>query len=181
MEGLLPGKRVALFVADLFEDIEAYYPLFRLSEEGAEVVVAGPSTGTYRGKKGLTIEAGASIDDAAGEAFDALLLPGGYAPDRLRRQQALLEEVREADRSGIPVAAICHAGWVLVSAGVLPGRRVTGYWAIRDDLVNAGAEFVDQEVVRDGSLITSRYPPDLGPFCKAVIAALAEGGEGSRG
>ncbi len=174
MAGQLQGRRVGLFVADMFEDIEAYYPFYRLAEEGAEIVVVGPDKRAYHGKRGLTIEAQVKLDDVGPRDFGALVIPGGYAPDRLRREERLLDRIREADQVGKPIAAICHAGWVLVSAGILKGRRVTGYWSIRDDLVNAGAEYEDSEVVRDGNLITSRHPPDLGVFCRTVIKAMAE-------
>lgn len=174
MAGLLEGRRVGLFVADLFEDIEAYYPYYRLAEEGAHVTVVGPSRRVYHGKRGMTIEADAALEDIGAGDFGALVLPGGYAPDHLRRHQRLLERVAEADADGKPIAAICHAGWVLVSAGILRGRRVTGFWSIRDDLVNAGADYEDSEVVRDGNLITSRYPNDLGAFSRTLIAAMSE-------
>lgn len=173
MAGQLEGRRVGLFVADMFEDIEAYYPYYRLREEGAEVTVVGPEVRTYHGKRGLTIDADIGLDDVGPMDFGAFVIPGGYAPDRLRREHRLLDRVREADQGGKPVAAICHAGWVLISAGILKGRRVTGYWSIRDDLVNAGAEYEDAEVVRDGNLITSRHPPDLGAFCRTIIEAMA--------
>ena len=174
MSGKLEGRRIGLVVADLFEDIEAYYPYYRLAEEGAHVTVVGPSKRIYHGKRGLSIEARVELEDVGPGDFGALVLPGGYAPDHLRRQHRLLDRVRDADEAGKPIAAICHAGWVLVSAGILKGRRVTGYWSIRDDLVNAGAEFEEREVVRDGNLITSRYPNDLGPFCRTIIGALSE-------
>ncbi|MFP4561438.1 MAG: type 1 glutamine amidotransferase domain-containing protein [Thiohalorhabdus sp.] len=173
MEGKLSGRRVALFAADLFEDIELYYPLYRLGEEGAEVVVVGPSRRTYQGKHGLAIKAQAGLEDVRQEDFAALVLPGGYAPDHLRRQERLLEMVRGADGAGKPIAAICHAGWIPVSAGIVKGRRMTGFWSIKDDLVNAGAAYEDRPVVEDGNLITSRYPNDLGAFCRAIIAALS--------
>ncbi|MFA9461022.1 type 1 glutamine amidotransferase domain-containing protein [Thiohalorhabdus sp. Cl-TMA] len=173
MDGKLQGRRIALFAADLFEDIELYYPYYRLDEEGAEVVVLGGTRRTYHGKKGLSAEAQTTPEEVTTGDFDALVLPGGYAPDHLRREERLLEMVREADQDGKPIAAICHAGWVLVSAGIVRGRRVTGYWSIKDDLVNAGAEYEDSQVVRDANLITSRYPNDLGAFCRTLIDSLA--------
>ncbi|MEF8793811.1 type 1 glutamine amidotransferase domain-containing protein [Thiohalorhabdus sp.] len=174
MAGMLEGRRVGLFVADLFEDIEAYYPYYRLAEEGAHVTVVGPSARSYQGKRGMTMEADAALEDIGSWDFGALVLPGGYAPDHLRRHQRLLDLVAEADQADKPIAAICHAGWVLVSAGILKKRRVTGFWSIRDDLVNAGAEYEDSDVVRDGNLITSRYPNDLGAFCRTLIEALSQ-------
>jgi len=171
---MLEGKRIAVLVEDLYEDLELWYPVLRLREAGAEVVVVGPEAGkTYESKHGYPARADIAAADASGGDFDALVIPGGYAPDRMRRHEAMVRLVREAHDAGRPVAAICHAGWMLVSAGVLRGRTVTGFFAIRDDLVNAGASYVDREVVRDGNLITSRTPEDLPAFCREIVGALA--------
>ena len=168
----LSGKRVALLVADLYQELEFWYPYYRLQEEGAEVVPVGSKVGVYKSKLGYPAEARLAGKEAKADDFDGIVIPGGYAPDLIRRDEALIGLVREAYEQGKVVAAICHAGWVLVSAGILKGRRVTSVSSIEDDLRNAGAEWIDQEVVRDGNLITSRIPIDLPAFCKAIIEAL---------
>ena len=169
----LKGKRVAILAEDYYEELELWYPLLRLREEGAEVTIVGTgSAKTYTGKHGYPVTVDAAADEVSAEDFDAVVIPGGYAPDRLRRYQSVLNLVRGAFEKGKVVAAICHAGWVLVSAGIVKGRRVTGFYAIKDDLVNAGATYLDQEVVVDDNLITSRVPNDLPAFCRAIIAAL---------
>jgi len=168
----LSGKRIALLIAELYQELEYWYPYYRLQEEGAEVVPIGPEAKVYKSKLGYPAEAKLAAQDAKAEEFDGLVIPGGYAPDLMRRDPALVRLVREAAEAGKPVAAICHGGWMLASAGVLQGKRVTSFFSIKDDLENAGAEWVDQEVVRDGNLITSRFPDDLPAFCRAIIAAL---------
>jgi protease I len=169
----LKGKRIALFVEDVYEDQEFWYPYQRMREEGAEVTVIGPRAASYASKHGAPAEAELAIDQANARNFDALIIPGGYAPDRMRRVPAMVGFVREMHEEGKVVAAICHAGWMLASAGVVRGRKVTSFFSIRDDLVNAGAEWEDREVVRDGNLITSRRPDDLPAFCASIIEALA--------
>jgi len=170
----LIGKRVAILAENNYQDLELWYPLLRLREEGAEVRVIGTgSATTHTSKHGYPVEVDAPADEVSAADFDGIVIPGGYAPDLMRRSPAMVGLVRDAFQQGRVVAAICHAGWVLVSAGVLKGRRVTSFFAIKDDMVNAGAEWVDEEVVQDGNLITSRTPPDLPAFCRAIIAALA--------
>jgi deglycase len=169
----LKGKRVLLFAGPMFEDIELLYPLYRLREEGADVVVAGLGEEMYQGKKGHPVEVDVDVEQVSAREFDAVVIPGGYAPDHFRRSEHLLDIVREAHDEGKPVAAICHAPWVLASAGLCKGRRMTSYFAIKDDVINAGADWVDEPVVVDGAIITSRKPADLGPFCRAIIKALA--------
>ena len=137
-----------------------------------EVVVAGPEHRVYSGKHGYPCKPDRTLDEVRSQDFDALVIPGGWAPDQLRRSAVVLEMVREFDRAAKPIAMICHAGWVPVSARILRGRKVTGVAAIRDDLENAGATFIDQPVVVDGHLISSRTPADLPDFCRALIAAL---------
>lgn len=171
----LKGKRIAVLAEDLYEDLELWYPLIRMKEEGAEVKVVGTgSASNYTGKHGLPVEVDTSADKVSADDFDAVIVPGGYAPDRMRRYPALLKLVKDAFDQGKVVAAICHGPWVLVSAGVLKGRTATCFFAIKDDVVNAGAKYVDQEVVRDGNLITSRTPADLPAFCREIIKALTE-------
>ena len=166
-------SNVLVLVEQAYEDLELWYPKIRLEEEGMRVVVAGPERVRSVGKYGYPCTPDITIDQARADAFDALVIPGGWAPDRLRRLPAVLELVRAFDREKKPIAMICHAGWVPVSARILKGRRVTGVSAIRDDLENAGAQFVDQSVVVDGHLVSSRSPADLPDFCRALITLLA--------
>ena len=165
-------RRVLLLVDHGYEDLELWYPKLRLQEEGMEVVVAGPEHGTFTGKNGYPCKPDRTFGEVRSQDFDALVIPGGWAPDKLRRSAVVLELVREFDRATKPIAMICHAGWVPISARILRGRKVTGVSAIRDDLENAGATFLDQAVVVDGHLISSRTPSDLPDFCRALIAAL---------
>ncbi len=172
---LLTGKRIAILAEDLYQDLELWYPLLRFREEGAEVIVVGSGrTREYTGKFGYPVVVDASAQEVKAAQFDAVVIPGGYAPDHMRRYPAMVSLVREAALAGKVVAAICHGGWMLASAGVLPGKTVTSFFAIKDDLVHAGASFVDVEVAVDGNLITSRKPEDLPAFCRAIIAALIE-------
>ena len=169
----LEGRKIAVLAEDLFEDLELWYPVLRMREEGAEVLVLGTGKSEYHGKHGLSVEADMKVDDASPEDFQAVIIPGGYSPDRMRRHKPLLDFVRGASDSGSVVAFICHAGWVPISAGIVEGRRVTSFFSIADDLRNAGAKWVDEEVVEDGNLISSRDPRDLPAFCLAIIAALS--------
>ena len=169
----LSGKKVAILVENLYEDLEFWYPYYRLKEEGADLTVVGTgSSPVYRGKHGLEAKPDIAADQADPGAFDAVVIPGGYAPDYLRRYPALLSFVRGAHSQGKVVAAICHAGWVLASAGLTEGLRMTCFSSIKEDVVNAGADYVDQAVVRDRNVITSRFPADLPAFCKEIIASL---------
>src|SRR4030042_1389222 len=170
----LSGKNIAILVEDLYEDLELWYPLLRMREAGAKVTVVGPQAGqTYTSKHGYPVQAETSAQKVQAQQFDAVIIPGGYAPDRMRRHPDMVALVREAARQNKVVAAICHAGWMLASAEVLRGKKVTGFFAIKDDLIHAGANYQDAEVVVDGNLITSRQPEDLPAFCQAIIAALA--------
>jgi deglycase len=165
--------RVLLLAADLFEDIELLYPLYRLQEEDVEVTVAGVDDSPVKGKKGHgPVPVDTTVDQVAAGDFDALVIPGGFAPDKLRRSSAVLDLVRAFDAAGKPIAFICHAGWVPISAGILRGRKATSVGAIRDDMVNAGVEWVDDACVVDGNLISARTPADLGPWMKALLAAI---------
>ena len=171
----LRGKRVAILVEDLYQDQEVWYPYYRLKEAGAEVIVVGTgSKKEYKGKYGYPITPDATAEEVSASDFDAVIVPGGYAPDILRRSPAVIRLVKEANQQGKVIGAICHAGWVLCSAGILRGKTVTCFSAIKDDVVNAGAAFVDREVVRDGNLITSRKPDDLPAFMRTIIQALEE-------
>jgi len=171
----LAGTTVLFFAAPLYEDLELWYPKIRLEEEGVRTVVAGLGERSYQGKRGYPVTTDANVDDVRSASFDGLVIPGGYAPDILRRSQRVLELTREIFEAGKPVAFICHAGWVPISAGIVRGKRGTSVGAIRDDLVNAGLVWEDSAVVVDGNLISSRTPADLPDFCKAIIAALRAG------
>ncbi|HXG44142.1 MAG TPA: type 1 glutamine amidotransferase domain-containing protein [Gemmatimonadales bacterium] len=172
---LLSGKRVLIFAAPLYEELELWYPKIRLEEEGATVVVAGLGEQVYHGKRGsYPVTPDTTVDQVQAREVDALVIPGGYAPDILRRNAKVLALTREIFEAGKPVAFICHAGWVPISAGIVRGRRGTSVRAIKDDLVNAGMHWEDSPVVVDGNLISSRTPADLGPFCRALIAQLSD-------
>jgi protease I len=173
----LADRKVLLLAADDFEDMELLYPLYRLREEDVAVTVAGLDEKPVTGKKGhgpVTVDT--TVDSVAAADFDALVIPGGYAPDKLRRFESVLNMVRDFDDAGKPIAFICHAGWVPISAKILKGRRATSVGAIRDDMVNAGVDWVDEATVVDGNLISARTPADLGPWMKAVLAALGSAG-----
>jgi protease I len=168
------ATKVVVLAADLFEDIELLYPVYRLREESVEVTVAGVDDSPVSGKKGHgPVEVDTTVDQLRADDFDALVIPGGFAPDKLRRSSTVLDLVRAFDAASKPIAFICHAGWVPISAGILKGRKATSVDAIRDDMVNAGVEWVDDACVVDGNLISARTPADLGPWMKAVLAALA--------
>jgi protease I len=174
----LAGRKVLLLAASEFEDMELLYPLYRLREEEVTVTVAGLDGQPVTGKKGYgPVAVDTTVDGLSANDFDALVIPGGYAPDKLRRSAAVLDLVRAFDDAGKPIAFICHAGWVPISAKIVKGRRATSVGAIRDDMVNAGVDWVDQATVVDGNLISARTPDDLGPWMKALLHAL--GGPGS--
>src|SRR6266540_2190291 len=152
----LEGKRVVILAGPEYEDMELQYPRYRLAEAGADVVIAGIGEQTYHGKKGMPIEVDTQVADVRSKDFDALVIPGGYAPDKIRRVQEALDLVREMNDQGKTIGFICHAGWVPISAGIVKGRRVTCVSAIKDDIINAGAEYVNEPVVVDGNFVTSR-------------------------
>jgi protease I len=171
----LKGKRVAVLAENMYQELELWYPLLRLREAGAETFVVGTgSADTYTSKNGYPVQVDMVADQVTAGDVDAVVVPGGYAPDLMRRYPAMVRLVREAFEQGKVVAAICHAGWMLASADVLEGKEATCFFAIKDDVVNAGATYVDAEVVRDGNLITSRIPADLPAFCRTIIEALSE-------
>ena len=170
----LADKSVLVLAADLFEDMELLYPLYRLREEEVTVTVAGLDDSPVHGKKGHgPLEVDRAVAGLSADDFDALVIPGGFAPDKLRRSPDVLELVRSFDRAGKPIAFICHAGWVPISAKILSGRKATSVGAIRDDMENAGAAWVDEATVVDGNLISARTPDDLGPWLKALLSALS--------
>ncbi|HHT9119490.1 MAG TPA: type 1 glutamine amidotransferase domain-containing protein [Candidatus Hypogeohydataceae bacterium YC41] len=169
----LKGKKVLILVEDDYEDLEGWYPKLRLLEEGAGVVVAGPEKKVYKSKHWYPMEADCKVDDVNWEDFDAVIIPGGYAPDRLRRYPAVVDIVRAMGQAGKVVASICHGAWVPISAGIVKGKRMTCFFAIKDDLKNAGALYEDKVVVVDGNMISSRQPSDLPDFLKAIIKTLS--------
>ena len=168
----LSGKHILFFAAPLYEDLELWYPKIRLEEEGASCTVAGLGEKTYQGKRGYPVTPDATVEEVESNDFDALVIPGGYAPDILRRYAKVLQLTREIHDAGKPIAFICHAGWVPISAGIVKGRHGTSVGAIKDDLMNAGMAWEDSPVVVDGNLISSRTPADLPDFCRALIRAL---------
>jgi protease I len=171
----LKGKKVLVLAENLYQELELWVPYYRLKEEGAEVTLVGTgSSRTYTSKLGYPVEVNKEAKEIDMSQYDGVVIPGGYAPDMMRRSPEMVKIVREAHQKGKVVAAICHAGWMLASAGILKGKNATGVSAIKDDLVNAGAHYVDAEMVRDGNLITSRKPDDLPAFCREIIEALAK-------
>jgi len=174
MPAELHGKRILAFVDDIYEDLELWYPKLRLIEAGAQVVVAGPKAGqSYSGKHGYPCQSDAAIVDMNAEDFDGVLLPGGFMPDKLRRDPKVLQLIRDFSLAGKLIAAICHGGWMAVSAGLYRGVRVTGSPGIKDDLVNAGAIWEDAAVVVDRHFVSSRKPDDLPEFCQAILQVIS--------
>ncbi len=169
----LKGKKIAILIEKTYEDAEAVYPYFRLIEEGADVFLVGPHKDTvYNGKWGYPLKSDLSIEEIKAEDFDGVIVPGGYAPDLLRRYDYVLKFVADIFNQGKLVASICHGPWVLISAKILKDKKVTCTKAIKDDVINAGAIYSDEEVVRDGNLVTSRFPLDLPAFMKTIIEVL---------
>lgn len=167
------GQAIIL-AEDLYEDLELHYPRLRLTEAGFEVKVAGPEANTkYVSKHGYPVQSSIAFNDVNPEAVQILVIPGGYAPDRLRRSPECIDLVRNAWDAGALCGVICHAGWVAISAGIVKGKRATSFYAIRDDMTNAGAEWVDEACVVDGRLITSRIPDDLPAFMQAILSEAA--------
>lgn len=165
--------KVAVLVEDQYQVLEVWYPYLRLREEGIETVLLGTGAKKeYKSREGYPAQEELSIKKARAEDFLGAVIPGGYAPDILRRYPEVNQFVRDLYKEGKIVASICHGGWVLVSAGILKGRKATSFSAIKDDLINAGAEFIDKEVVVDGNLITSRNPYDLPAFCREIIRGI---------
>jgi protease I len=173
----LAGRRILLFVGDVYEDLELWYPKLRLQEAGAEVLVAGVDAHRkYAGKHGYPCVSDAAIAPARESDFSGLVIPGGFMPDKLRRDDDVLQLVRDFDAAGKLVAAICHGGWIPISAGVYRGVRVTGSRGIKDDLVNAGAIWEDESVVVDRHFVSSRQPDDLPDFCRGILQVLLADG-----
>jgi protease I len=169
----LEGKHIAYLVGEGFEDLEFWVPLMRLREEGATVTVVGPEVKTYRGKHCLEATPDKAAQDVKAEDFDAIVVPGGWAPDKMRRYPAVLDLVSGVHAQGKIVGSICHAGLVLISAGIVKGAKATGSEGIKDDLINAGAEWVDQAAFRDGNIVWGRVVKDIPDFCRELIKALS--------
>ena len=170
----LKGKRVAVMVDRQYQELEVWYPYYRFVEAGAQVLRVGPKArASYPSKLGYPCDSDVAATDVNGGDFDAVIVPGGWAPDFMRRDLSMVRFLQHAVDADKIIAAICHGGWMLCSTGAVKGKRATCFMAIKDDLINAGADYVDEEVVVDGKLITSRKPDDLPAFCQAIIQALA--------
>ncbi|MED4018003.1 type 1 glutamine amidotransferase domain-containing protein [Sutcliffiella cohnii] len=171
----LSGKKIIQIVSNDFEDLELWYPVLRLREEGATVDIVGEKAGEkYIGKYGVPIMSDYAFKEINPNDYDAILVPGGWSPDLLRRYEEVLSMVRTMDEQQKPIGQICHAGWVLISAKILEGRKVTSTPGIKDDMMNAGATWVDEPVVVDGHIISSRRPPDLPDYMREFINVLAK-------
>jgi len=169
----LPGKRIAVMVDQQYQELEVWVPYYRFVEAGADVKLVGPAAqAEYLSKLGYPCRADVAAADVRGDDFDAVIIPGGWAPDFMRRDPTMVAFCQQAVDARKIIAAICHGGWMLASTGAAKGKRATCFMAIKDDLINAGADYVDAEVVVDGNLITSRKPDDLPAFCQAILAAL---------
>ncbi|MFB6258743.1 MAG: type 1 glutamine amidotransferase domain-containing protein [Flavobacteriales bacterium] len=171
----LKERNVICLVENDFEDLELYYPILRLQEEGANVEVVGPQQhNSYKGKNGLSVRADQGYAQIDPDDYDALFIPGGWAPDKLRRSEHVLSIVRRMEESQRPIGQICHAGWVLASAGIAQGKRLTSTPGIKDDMINAGADWVDESSVVDGHLVSARRPYDLPDMMPDFIQLVAE-------
>jgi protease I len=172
----LAGKNVAVVTDFLYEDLEVWYPIIRLREAGADVKVLGihESGKILKSEHGYEVREDMPVRDARAEDFDAVVLPGGVAPDELRRHEAVLQFMRRADEKKKVIASICHGAQILISAGLIKGRKMTAVDSIKADLINAGANYVDEELVHDGNLISSRTPEDLPAFGEEIVSALSQ-------
>lgn len=168
-------QKILLFVADEYEDLELQYPKYRLREAGKKVVVAGEKKESYKGKHGYPCTADVTFKEIRVDDFDALVIPGGYAPDKLRKIPRVLEITRKFASQKKLIAFICHAGWIPISAKILKGIRCTSYISIKEDILNAGGKWMDKSVVIDRHFISSRFPEDLPDFCSAILSYLAQG------
>jgi protease I len=172
----LAGKRVAVLVEQQYQEMEVWYPVYRLREAGCTVELVGPEAGkTYASKLGYPVKSTLAASDARADQFAAVVIPGGFSPDYIRRSEPMLKLVRDLHAQGKPVAAICHGPWVLCSTSALKGRKVTCFHSIKDDVQNAGGTYVDQEVCIDGNIITSRTPEDLPAFVVALMELMRKG------
>lgn len=169
----LENARVAVLVENLYQELELWYPVLRLREAGVNVTVVGPATGeVFASKIGYPAQADVSVDEVSADDFDAVIVPGGFSPEYLRRNRPFVELVRDTNAAGTTVAAICHAGWLLASADIVDGRRVTSVAPIKDDVIHAGGIWIDESVVEDANLVTAQLPNDLPDFMAAVLRKL---------
>lgn len=171
----LQGKRAAVLLEQAYQEMEVWYPVYRLREAGCKVTLVGPEAGqNYPSKLGYPAKSDQAARDVSAADFDLLIIPGGYAPDHMRRCEPMIRLASAMVEQGKPVAAICHGPWLLCSTQALKGRKVTCFFSIKDDVINAGGKYLDAEVVRDGNVITSRKPDDLPAFMQAVLQAARE-------
>ncbi len=171
----LQGKRAAVLVEQMYQEMEVWYPIYRLREAGCRVTVVGPEAGqNYPSKLGYPVKSDKAAKDVSADDFDLVIIPGGYAPDHIRRHDAMIRLVSAMAEQNKVVAAICHGPWVLCSTQALKGKKATCFFAIKDDVINAGGKYVDAEVIRDGNLITSRKPDDLPAFMQTILQAMKE-------
>jgi protease I len=171
----LKGKRAAVPVEQMYQEMEVWYPIYRLREAGCKVTVVGPEAGqSYPSKLGYPVKSDKAARDVSPDDFDILVIPGGYAPDHMRRCEPMIKLTSQMTEQGKVVAAICHGPWMLCSTQALKGKKATCFVAIKDDVSNAGGKYIDAEVVRDGNLITSRKPDDLPAFMQSIIQAARE-------
>ena len=170
----LEGKRIAVMLDQQYQELEVWYPLYRLREEGARVTLVAPEAGAvYPSKLGYPCVSDAAAAEVAGSDFDAVVVPGGWCPDFMRRDESMIRFIRQCAEAEILLAAICHGGWMLCCTDALKGRKATSFVAIKHDMINAGADWVDEQCVVDANVITARKPDDLPAFCAAIIDALA--------
>jgi deglycase len=171
----LQGKRAAILIEQLYQEMEVWYPAYRLQEAGCTVTLVGPEAGqTYPSKLGYPAKSDKAARDVSADDFDLLVIPGGYAPDHMRRHESMIRLTSTMAEQGKIIASICHGAWVLCSTQALKGRKVTCFFAVKDDVINAGGKYVDAEVVRDGNIITSRKPDDLPAFMRTTIEAVRD-------
>jgi protease I len=168
-------KKVVVFLEKMVEDSEFQYPYMRLQEEGFDVISVAPEKKTYQGKGGQSFAADKSFDDIKNQVFDVVFIPGGYAPDMLRRDQGIVDFVKQHHEAGKIIASVCHGPWLMISAGIVKDKKVTGFHAIKDDLINAGAVYEGKDWVEDGNLITSTNPKTMLPMMKRLVEMLKQG------
>jgi protease I len=170
----LTGKTIAILIAEGVEDLEYYVPLMRLQEEGASVLTAAMELKTVKGKNGLVVKPDAAVESLIPDTLDGLVIPGGWAPDKLRRYPPVTDLVRKMNDLGKPIGIICHGGLVAISAGIVKGHRATGSRGIKDDLINAGATWVDEPAFRDGNQVWGRVVADIPAFCRELVSELTK-------
>ena len=169
----LQGKKIAIMLDQSYQEMEVWYPYYRFTEAGADVTLVAPQAGaTYPSKLGYPCVSDKAAGDVNGSDFEAVIIPGGWAPDFMRRDETMIRFIQQCAEAKIILAAICHGGWLLCCTDALRGKRATSFIAIKHDMINAGADWVDEECVIDGNVITSRTPNDLPVFCKAIIKTL---------